>query len=54
MARKPRNYFVAQLPTIIPINSELDPVGFWNAMQDLEYKSKNEITYFMDTIRSLR
>jgi hypothetical protein len=36
-------HFVAPLPAMIPINSELDPVGFWDAMQDSEYESQNEI-----------
>jgi hypothetical protein len=38
MARKPTIEFMAQLPAIIPINSELNLVGFWNIMQDSEYK----------------
>jgi hypothetical protein len=37
---------------MIPINSELDPVGFWDAMQDSEYESQNEINYSMDTTLS--
>jgi hypothetical protein len=40
---------VAQLPAIIPIDSELDSVGFWDAMQDSEYESQNEIEYPTDT-----
>jgi hypothetical protein len=39
MARKPASHFVAQLPTMIPINSELNPVCFWDVMQDSEYES---------------
>jgi hypothetical protein len=39
MARKPISHFVAQLPVMISIDSELDPVGFRGAMQDLEYDS---------------
>jgi hypothetical protein len=42
-------HFVTQLPTMIPIDSELNPVGFWNAMQDSEYQSQNEIEYPMNT-----
>jgi hypothetical protein len=49
MARKPVSHFVAQLPAMILIDSEPDPVGFWDAMQDSEYESQNEIVYPMDT-----
>jgi hypothetical protein len=49
MARKPISYFVAQLPAIILIDSELGPVGFWDAMQDLEYESQSQIEYSIDT-----
>jgi hypothetical protein len=52
MARKPVSHFVAQLPVIIPINSKLNPVGFWDAMQNSEYESQNEIQYTMNTTRS--
>jgi hypothetical protein len=45
MARKPKSDFVAQLPAMIPINSELNPIGFWDSMQDSGYKSQNEIEY---------
>jgi hypothetical protein len=34
MARKPVSHFVAQLPAMIPIDSELDPVSYWDVMQD--------------------
>jgi hypothetical protein len=49
MARKLASHFVAPLPAMIPIDSELDSVGIWDTMQDSEYKSKNEIGYPMDT-----
>jgi hypothetical protein len=49
MARKPVSHFVAQLPAPNPIDSELDPVGVWNTIQDSEYESQNEIEYPMDT-----
>jgi hypothetical protein len=49
MARRPRSHFVAQLPAMISIDAKLNSVGFWNAIQDLEYKSQNEIKYPMDT-----
>jgi hypothetical protein len=34
---------------MIPIDPELNPVGFWDNMQDSEYKSQNEIEYPIDT-----
>jgi hypothetical protein len=49
MARKPMSHFVAQLPAMISIDSELNPVSFWDAMQDSEYECQNEIEYLMDT-----
>jgi hypothetical protein len=52
MARKPTSYFVAQLPAMIPIDSELNPVGFCDTMQDSEYESQNEIEYPIDTTLS--
>jgi hypothetical protein len=48
LARKQTSHFVAQLSAIIQIDSELDPVNIWDAMQDSEYKSQNEIEYSMD------
>jgi hypothetical protein len=47
-ARKPMSHFVAQLPAMIPIDSEFDPVYFWDAIQNSEYDSQNEIEYPMD------
>jgi hypothetical protein len=52
MVREPISHFVTQLPTMIPINSKLNPVTFWHAMQNLEYKSQNKIEQPMDTIYS--
>jgi hypothetical protein len=49
MAKKSASHFVAQLPAMIPIDSELKPVGFWNIMHDSEYKSQNLIEYSMVT-----
>jgi hypothetical protein len=49
MARMPISHFAAQPHAMIPIDSELNPVGFWNTMQDLEYESQNEIDYPMNT-----
>jgi hypothetical protein len=49
MVRKPMSHFVAQLPAMILIESGLNPVGFWNTIQDSEYESQNEIEYPMDT-----
>jgi hypothetical protein len=39
MAKRPMSNFGAQLPAMILINSELDPVSFWDTMQDSKYKS---------------
>jgi hypothetical protein len=44
--------FVAQLPAIILIDSELDLVSFWDTMHDSEYKSQNEIEYPIDITHS--
>jgi hypothetical protein len=49
MARKPTNHFVTQLPAMISIDSELNPVDFWDVMQDSEYESQNEIKYPINT-----
>jgi hypothetical protein len=43
-------YFVTPIPAMIEIDPKQDLVGFWNAMQDSEYKSQNEIKYSLDTI----
>jgi hypothetical protein len=32
MAKKSMSHFVAQLPAMISINSELDPVGIWDVI----------------------
>jgi hypothetical protein len=49
VARKLASHFVAQLPAMISIDSEPNPVGFWDPMQDSEYESQNEIEYPIDT-----
>jgi hypothetical protein len=49
MARKPTSDFMAQLPAMIPMNSELNLVSFWNTMQDSEYKCQTEIQYPINT-----
>jgi hypothetical protein len=41
---------MAQPPAMISINSELNPIDFWDTMQDSKYKSQNEIEYPMDII----
>jgi hypothetical protein len=48
MASKPTSHFVAQLSAIIPINLQLNIVGFWNTMQDSEYESQNKIQYSIE------
>jgi hypothetical protein len=50
MAKKQISHFVAQLPVIISIDPKLDPVGFWNTIQDSVYKSHSEIKYPIDII----
>jgi hypothetical protein len=40
---------MAQVLAMIPIDSEHNPVGFWDAMLHSEYKSQNEIKLPMDT-----
>jgi hypothetical protein len=49
MARKPTSHHVAQLPAIIPIDPELDPVDFWVTMQNSEYESQNGIEFSIET-----
>jgi hypothetical protein len=52
MARKSTSDFVAQLPAMYLMDSELKPVGFWDAMHDSKYQSKTETGYTMDTTSS--
>jgi hypothetical protein len=49
MAKKPISNFVTQLPAIISIDLELHHVGIWDALQDLEYESQNEIENLINT-----
>jgi hypothetical protein len=49
MARKPKSFSVAQLLVMIQIDSQLDPVGISDVMQNSQSESQNEIKYAMDT-----
>jgi hypothetical protein len=49
LVRKTISHFVAQLPVMIFIDSDIDPVRFWDAILDSEYESQNEIPYPMVT-----
>jgi hypothetical protein len=48
LAKKPMSHFVAQLPTMSLLDSEVDPAEFWKDLQNLEYKSQKEFKCPMD------